>query len=280
MNTFTFIRNIKNNIMKAMNNNSNQKQIESPTVVKQEERGYSPSVIDKPASKPNLDLSPSVVNIIKTKVNEIENSGNDLGAYAMETCVNQNGKIVGFINTLNIVVSNYKVEAERMEQDVQMELSTQINKFNNLIIKLINEIHSIETFVIPEKIEELKSQEEKVRSLMNTTEYNVSASLSSERLLIMQLAAARTKEIIRELKKKVVELQTEIDQTKISVKGLELQSENINFFNESVLKRRMSLFLNHWVIALVNIDADDSFISETKDVFNDYLDEQTALLAA
>jgi len=280
MNTFTFIRNIKNSIMRALNNNSNQKQIESSKEIKQEESGYSSSVIEQPTSKPNLDLSPSVVNIIKTKVNEIEKSGNDLGAYAMEICVNQDGKIVGFINTLNIVVTNYKVEAERMEQDVQMELSTEINKFNNLIIEKTNEIHSIETFVIPEKIEELKSQEEQVRSLMNTTEYNVSASLSSERLLIMQLAAARTKEIIRELKKKVVELGTIIDQTKIGIEGLKLQSKNINFFNESVLKRRMSLFLNHWVIALVNIDATDDFISETKDVFNDYLDEQTALLAA
>jgi hypothetical protein len=263
-----------------MNNNNSQKQIEAPSVIKPEAQDNIPSVYEKPESKPELHVTPSVVNLIKSKTYEIENSGNDLGAYAMETCVNTNGNIKSFENILDVVVMNYKVEAERMEQDVQTELSTEINKMNNLIIKTMNEIHSIESFAIPEKVEELKMQKEQVNSLMNTTEYDVSASLSSERLLIMQLAAARTKEIIRELKKKVVALQTEIDQTKLGIEGLEMQKKNINFFNESVLKRRLSLFLNHWLIALANMETNDDFIRETKEVFNDYLTKQTALLAA
>ena len=237
-------------------------------------------VLQQVSDKPVLDLSPSVVNIIKTKKEEIENSGNDLGAYAMDTCVGQNGSIQGFKNILNIVVMNYKVEAERMEQDVQTELSTEVNRLNNLIIKLSNEIHSIETFVIPEKQEELKSQKEQIAALMNTSEFEVSSSLSSERLLIMQLAAARTKEIIRELKKKVVVLQTEIDQTKIGIEGLNKQSQQINFFNESALRRRLSLFLNHWLIALTGMDAAEGKIKETEEVFNSYQANQLALLAA
>jgi hypothetical protein len=282
MNTFALINNIKNNIKKAMSNNTNLKntqevspQVSSPVVVEE-----LPTVMEKPVSKPSLDLSPSVVNIIKAKNDEIENSGNDLGAYAMETCVNVNGNIKGFKNILGIVVMNYKVEAERMAQDVQTELSTEINKLNNLIIKLTNEIHSIETFVIPEKLEELKSQDLQVEALMNKSEFNVSASLSSERLLIMQLAAARTKEIIRELKKKVVELQTQIDQTKIGIAGLQMQSQQINFFNESALRRRLNLFMNHWIIGLTGMDADDELLNETESVFNNYLDGQLALLAA
>lgn len=281
MNTFAFINNIKNNIKKVMsNNNKSQQTVELPQAVNSIAKEEHTSVLQQMSNSPDIDLSPSVVNMIKAKKNEIELSGNDLGAYAMDTCVAQNGNIKGFKNVLNVVVMNYKVEAERMEQDVKIELSTEINRLNNLIIKLTNEIHSIETFVIPEKQEELKSQENQIISLMNNSEYNVSSSLSSERLLIMQLAAARTKEIIRELKKKVVELQTEIDQTKIAIEGLNMQSQQINFFNESVLRRRLALFLNHWLIALSGMGVDETLIAETEEVFKNYQNNQIALLAA
>jgi uncharacterized coiled-coil protein SlyX len=262
------------------NNNKSQQTVELPQAVNSIAKEEHTSVLQQMSNSPDIDLSPSVVNMIKAKKNEIELSGNDLGAYAMDTCVAQNGNIKGFKNVLNVVVMNYKVEAERMEQDVKIELSTEINRLNNLIIKLTNEIHSIETFVIPEKQEELKSQENQIISLMNNSEYNVSSSLSSERLLIMQLAAARTKEIIRELKKKVVELQTEIDQTKIAIEGLNMQSQQINFFNESVLRRRLALFLNHWLIALSGMGVDETLIAETEEVFKNYQNNQIALLAA
>lgn len=282
MNTFAFINNLKNNIKKVMNNNNttNNKIEHTPILEQTPNSPSAATAMSLPVSKTTHDVSPAVVNMIKSKYNELENNGNDLGAYAMETCVGHNGSVQGFVNMLNVILGNYKVEAERLEQDVKTELSTDINKLNYKIIELKNKIHSIESFSIPEKQEELHNQELQVDSLMNNQEYSLSASLSSERLLIIQLAAARTKEIIRDLKKTTVQLQTEIDQIIIGISGLELQLQQINFYNESVLKRRLGLFLNHWLIALNGIGANELLYKETQTAFSIYQTQQLELITA
>ncbi len=283
MNTFTLINKIKNNIQKAIKPSSKQQnqttmKTNPNIVIEAPANNSTPSFIEQPITMPPADVTPAVVNMIKSKQGELNNSGNDLGAYAMDTCVALNGKLNGFKNIMSVVVMNYKVEADSVKQDVQSELSSEINKLNNHIIKLNNEIHSIESFLIPEKIVELKNYEEQIASLMTNTEYGVSTSLSSERLVIMQLAAALNKELIRELKQKVVELKTEIDQTRLGIEGLDMQQSQINFFNEPALRRRLGLFFNHWLIALEGLDAEEGHIEETKEVFNQYLNEQIILL--
>jgi chromosome segregation ATPase len=226
-----------------------------------------------------VGVNPAIVNIVKNKASELDNVGNDLGAMAMERCVAMDGKLTGMLEVLNVVLHNYKVEAINARQDVETELSSEINKLNNEIIELNNNIHDIETNLIPEKIQEKKDYEVQLESLMNNnSSYDFSESLSSDRILIVQLAVARTKELIRKLKQKVVQLKTDIDQKKLAIDGLEQQKQNINFYNEAALRRRMGIFFNHWLIALVGLDATDDFIEKTKSAYNQYMEEQVRLI--
>lgn len=285
MNTFALINKIRANMVKVITPKSKyQKQIimeNSPNTVNEiPQINKVTSIANQSFEAPDANISPVVVNMIKSKQGEIDSLGNDLSAYAMESCIGHNGGLIGFQNVLENVLMNYKVEADMAKQDVESELVMEINKLNNHIIKLNNEIHSIELYLIPEKEDELKKYENQIDLLMNHSNPGISSSLSSERLTIIQLATARSKELIRELKQKVVELKTEIDQTKLGVEGLKMQISQINFYNESALRRRLGLFFNYWLIALEVINTDIAFVEKTKNIYNQYLNSQIELINA
>ncbi|RLD43970.1 MAG: hypothetical protein DRI86_08715 [Bacteroidetes bacterium] len=279
MSTFTQIQKIKNNIKNMFKNNENSNLPEQPAkqeiaMVKQ---------VEVPATKvslPSANVSPAVVNMINNKQMELQNKGNDLGAYAMEICVAQNGSYIGFLNAMNIVVMNYKVDAELAKQELEIELVQEINNRNSKVIAITNEIAGIESIAIPEKEVELNRYNLEINSLMDNQENGISESLSNERLLIMQLAIARTNELIRKFKHKVILLNTEISQIKLTIDGLNMQKGSINFFNESSLRRRLNLFFNHWLIALEGLGMELTTIEETKDKFVEYLNQEIVKIAA
>ena len=153
-----------------------------------------PTVTVNPATMP-VSMAASEYQRIKT---------NDLASWAMDQCIALNANTQGMISSLEIIMMNYKLEAEAREEELKGELSNAINSINDEVIKLNNQIAIIREFRIPEKEKQIFQLEEQMRALENNTKYDLQTELGSETFTILATSKARTKEIIRNFQTKII----------------------------------------------------------------------------
>jgi len=269
MNTFSFIKRI-GNIFKA---NIEEAQVVNPAMPVSGVQPASLPQVSVPdnSSVNNLELAPVVTVVpsgqpVTMATYEYKNfpGTNDLATMAMDECIKVGGSITGLQRVVEVVVMNYKMEAQAKEEETKAVLSRRITELNNETIRLNNDIANIREFLIPGKEKDMQEFKSEMRNLVNNEDYDLQTDLGSELHTILAVSLARTREHVRNLQARIIDFKTVIEQKKNDIDTLNLQMEHINLFTEDALARRLSIFFKGWLASLEGIGASEKVKEDTR----------------
>jgi ElaB/YqjD/DUF883 family membrane-anchored ribosome-binding protein len=228
---------------------------------------------------PDIPVSPAV-RPVSMAASEFERTQvTDLKSWGMDQCINMNGNLQGLLSSLEIVIKNYKLEATAREEELKGELTHSINLINEEIIELNNQIAAIRDINIPEKEREIDQFDTEMQALKSNTQYDLQSDYGSELFTILATSKARTKEIIRKLQTRIIELKTDIEKLENRIITMRQQMEHTNLFIHDILSRRMHIFFNGWLAGLEGMGTEPAYVKETINVFNDYNDNYIKYLS-
>jgi hypothetical protein len=284
MNTFSFIKKIgkifqmpangKQLPAASVNNNNNQMEKGLQINGQPVNNGVPQSTSGFPELNPTVNIMPQVHSIsnVAAELNYIKID--DLKSIAVNECSKSGGSFSKLQHFTNIVIMSYKMEAAADEEKIKSETAWEINQINNRIIKLNNDIANIKDFLIPDKEKELQKYDRQLDMLANSSQYDLKTDLGSDLYTIIQVSQARTRQHIRDLHAKIIELKTLIEQEKNRIDTMRLQMKNLNMFTRDVLSRRLSIFFSGWIDGLIGIEASESTVENARNFADTFINKR------
>ena len=274
MNSFTFIKRIKNIFSKATQKQHTPIQDHTVTNTEVKPSPISGKTIDTPKpvlATPDNSLvpvnPPTTVQILPKSIrpelpavadNDLENSG-------LDSCARSEGDIEVLKAKLIIAMSNYLIEVALNEEDTKAEYAQQIEQTNYKIIHLNNIIANIQNELIPEQQQIIEEYKQKMQVIEQKTEQNHGVLPPS--YPIMNLAVQDSKEAISRLKQKMQNNKSSIQKEEYHINSLNKRMKEMNLINPDVLSRRMNIFFNGWIMGLQGLGWSEAEIAIHKQVF-------------